>query len=151
MQIDPSFIPKICVFLTQRIVDFEQSSEQQMLGLLMLKELIATPMTNEEKAKKQNTKINLQLKKMQMTVQKIGKINKFKRQASMKTPHLQQVKEKKELEKGSSTKGRKMTQQQLKLQDIQSQEYVFCIQNEKTILRTLNMIIPYYNYEFLYA
>lgn len=52
MQIDPSFIPKICNFLKQRVLDFEQSNEQQFLGLCLIKEIIETPIINDDSLKK---------------------------------------------------------------------------------------------------
>jgi len=49
MQIDQQFINKICNVLTKRILDFDQSTELQYLGLVLLKEIIETPLNEREK------------------------------------------------------------------------------------------------------
>lgn len=49
MQIDQQFIKKICTVLTNRILDYEQSTELQYLGLVLLREIMETPLNDEKK------------------------------------------------------------------------------------------------------
>ena len=49
MQIDQQFIMKISQVLCERVVDFDQSAELQYLSLALLREVMQTPLNDEEK------------------------------------------------------------------------------------------------------
>ena len=51
MQIDQQFIKKISSYLCKRILDYDQSTELQFLGLALLKEVMVAPL--HERAKKE--------------------------------------------------------------------------------------------------
>lgn len=135
MQIDPSFIPKICNFLKKRVLDFEQSTEQQFLGLCLIKEIIETPMINDDSVNKKK-----KTKKFQNTVQEIKKsvhynkakdtLQDLKLQAKRKLSVQSDKNKQGNLKSPSKTTKSSKKELQLtsfNLQEIQSQQYIFCI------------------------
>ena len=51
MQIESAFIKKICDVLQTKCTDFKQSYELQYLALALLREVMATPINEEEQKK----------------------------------------------------------------------------------------------------
>ena len=76
MQIDQQFIKKVSAVLSKRILDYESSTELQYLGLVLLKEIMATPLNEREK--RQSSKgVGTQFKKLGNNIKKLTVINKF--------------------------------------------------------------------------
>lgn len=76
MQIDQQFIKKVCGVLSKRILDYDQSTELQYLGLVLLKEIMVTPLNEKEKRQSRNV-VGTQFKKLGNNFKKLKVINKL--------------------------------------------------------------------------
>jgi len=71
----------VCQILALKIGDFEQSTEQQYLGLVLLKEIIQTPLTTEGNQQKETSSnlVKQQFQKLDWHVKKLKSINAIKK------------------------------------------------------------------------